>query len=115
MAEIPNYEEMSLDELSEACDQWHQRLLEARAQIRAGRNTLPAAERFTLEMQVGEAQAHMNMIQPLRTAHFIREEYERSQEAERMRGRLSDEDYQAMLQKIGVPYIEGESRVYSTE
>ncbi len=109
------YAEMTLAELNDACDRWHQKMLEARAKIRAGRLTLGDEELLALYQVVGEAQAHMNVIQPHRTRLFAQAEYDASQEAQRMRGRLSQEDYKALLQKVGVAFIEPETQVHSTE
>lgn len=103
---LPRYTEMSIEELDQHCAKWNEVIVRARKAIREGRWKMPLDEQFRLEMEVGEANAHLNIIQPLRTAHFAREEFERSQQSAFIKGRISKETYEALLQDIGLPHIE---------
>lgn len=111
MAKTPNYYEMSLEDLDKASDKHHQVILENRAWLRENRGKHNVEEELEREMAVAEAHAHFNVISRLRTAHKTKLEFDASQQMAALRGRISEETYQSMLQDIGVPFIEGDAKV----
>lgn len=109
----PNYYEMSYEELGEHLDRHHQTILENRAWLREHRGKENLDEEIEREEAIAKARGHFNVISRLRTAHSIAREFENSKQIAVLRGRITQETYERMLQDIGVPFIKGKPIVSS--
>ncbi len=92
-----NYSEMSLEELSAISGPMAEKRDAIAFQL-ADEN-LSDAERLKLELERAEYRAHLNIIQPLRAQHMIREQRLRSAEVQRLAG-MTDDEFEAHQAKM---------------
>lgn len=83
-----NYADLTLEELNAACAAHWESLMAIRQRIIPG---IDPIEKLHLELQAAEHRAHLNVIQPLRTAAFVEDELARSDFAQRLAGMTPDQ------------------------
>ena len=98
----PNYDEMSLEELNAAAGEH----MNAIRELRKGDGGLDT------ELSVAEHQAHLRVINPLRTELSVRDEMSRSDMVRRMRG-MSKSEWQRLTQVINSPDAIAEGEVHA--
>lgn len=97
MAKLPDYSTWTFEDLEAEADRRYQRLQELG--LRQAEGGLSATELLEIGMERGEHRGHLDVIDPYRTEHMVREQRLRDPELHRLAG-MSDEEFERHQAKL---------------